>query len=113
MIDANAIRLKACRRRGGLDQAELARLVGTTHSTISRYESGRLRPDVGTLITYELIFDIPASTLLPDTTIANRRKTLARAHALKKRYERSSGALPATKVEFIRTLCHRLDGTSP
>jgi transcriptional regulator with XRE-family HTH domain len=113
MFDANAIRLKACRRRGGLDQAELAQLVGTSFSTISRFERGLVRPDTLTLITYELIFDIPAAKLLPDTTIDLKRRTRARATQLLKRCDNSPDRHPPGKVEFIRSLCSRLDGSSP
>ncbi|MHA6287140.1 helix-turn-helix domain-containing protein [Maricaulis sp. CAU 1757] len=110
MFDANAIRLKACRRRGGLDQAELAQLVGTSLSTISRIECGQVRPDTLTLLTYELIFDIPAANLLPDTTADLRRRTQARAAKLLKRCEQSRTTPLPAKVEFIKSICRRFDG---
>lgn len=113
MLDANAIRLKACRRRGGLDQTELSRLVGTSHSTVSRYERGQALPDTLTLITYELIFDIPASKLLPDASLSIRRRTLAQARYLLNRCQRDPDRHFRAKVEFIEQLCSRLDGSSP
>lgn len=113
MLDANAIRLKACRRRGALDQAELAQLMGTSYDTISRYECGRGRPDVFTLLTYELLFDIPASKLLPDTTHTLRRTVLERSERLLKRLARPSHRQCQAKVDFVRSLCQRLRSPSP
>tara|TARA_R110002073_G_scaffold69054_6_gene171330 strand:+ start:29320 stop:29661 length:342 start_codon:yes stop_codon:yes gene_type:complete len=113
MFNANSVRLRACRKRGGLDQAELSQLVGTSYSTISRFERGRTLPDIQTLITYELIFDIPAAKLLPDVTHAARRRTYERAARLLKRCNTSPTDHMRAKVEFIEAICSRLDGSSP
>ena len=50
MFNANSVRLRACRKRGGLDQAELSQLIGTSYSTVSRFERGESLPDVQQLI---------------------------------------------------------------
>ena len=50
MVDMNAARtLRDARRRSGLSLRELARRAGTSHATISAYESGRVVPAVDTL----------------------------------------------------------------
>jgi transcriptional regulator with XRE-family HTH domain len=41
--------IREARLRAGLKQAELARLVGSTQSSVARWEAGRARPSVETL----------------------------------------------------------------
>ena len=43
MTDAGEL-IKLCRKRAGLTQKELARLVGTTHTSISDYEIYNAEP---------------------------------------------------------------------
>jgi transcriptional regulator with XRE-family HTH domain len=40
------------RRRSGLSQAELARRMNTTQSTVARLESGRAQPSTRTLVRF-------------------------------------------------------------
>tara|TARA_R110000868_G_scaffold11516_7_gene56439 strand:+ start:41017 stop:41361 length:345 start_codon:yes stop_codon:yes gene_type:complete len=111
MFNANSVRLRACRKRGGLDQAELSQLIGTSYSTVSRFERGESLPDIRHLIAYEIIFDIPVSKMLPDTSVAVRNQTRERAARVLKRCRRSSDdRRRAIKVEFMEGLCRRLDG---
>jgi transcriptional regulator with XRE-family HTH domain len=109
MFNANAIRLKACRRRAGLDQIELAILTGAPFSTISRLERGHQLPDAKTLLCYELLFDIPAASILPDTTHGLSRFIHERAERLLKRCQRTPDRHHNAKVEFIQSLCERLE----
>tara|TARA_R110000868_G_scaffold162329_12_gene393492 strand:- start:15341 stop:15682 length:342 start_codon:yes stop_codon:yes gene_type:complete len=113
MLDANAIRLKACRRRSALDQAELAQLMGASFHTISRFECARTTPDTPILLSYDLIFDTPARQLLPTTRIALKRQILARATRTLKRLERAPHRHSCAKVEFVRSLCQRLREHAP
>jgi transcriptional regulator with XRE-family HTH domain len=113
MFNANAIRLRACRKRGGLDQVELAHLLGTSCSSVSRFERGLTIPETPTLIAYQLTFDIPASKILPDTTRRLRRQTLARLETLLKRTEASSDRAYTAKVEFLKSVRDRVSGDSP
>ena len=41
--------LRTARERAGLSQRELAKRAGTSHSTLSAYERGRIVPSVDTL----------------------------------------------------------------
>jgi len=108
MFNANAIRLKACRRRGGLDQAELSKLVGLrNYNTISRFERGVNLPDAPVLIAYELIFDIPVATLLPDTSRIVRKHTYLRAVRLLKHCKASPNDCQ-NKIEFLEDVCQKL-----
>jgi transcriptional regulator with XRE-family HTH domain len=47
-VHAGAV-LRSARRRSGLSLRELARLAGTSHSTLAAYENGRKVPSVETL----------------------------------------------------------------
>ena len=49
---AIARQLIAARSRAGLNQAEVARKMGTTQSTVARLESGKRLPSVGSLSRY-------------------------------------------------------------
>lgn len=113
MINANTIRLRACRKRCGLDQAELAELLGCNFHSLSRCERGLFLPNSEILLTYEIVFDIPASKLLPDTTARLRRITYRKAERLLKRCHASEGRSASVKVDFLEKLCHRLEQPSP
>lgn len=41
--------LRSARRRAGLSTRELARRAGTSHATVSAYETGRKSPSIDTL----------------------------------------------------------------
>jgi len=112
MFHANSIRLRACRKRAGFDQAELANLVGRNVHSFINIENGRFLPDTQSLIAYETLFDIPASSLLPDTRANVRRVTYERAQRLLKRCESNLSGHTRTKVEFLEALCRRLDGSN-
>jgi transcriptional regulator with XRE-family HTH domain len=45
------------RRRAGLSQAELARRMKTTQSTVARLESGRGQPSTRTLVRFLVVFE--------------------------------------------------------
>ncbi|WP_394692375.1 helix-turn-helix domain-containing protein [Hyphobacterium sp.] len=112
MFHANSIRLRACRKRAGFDQAELANLVGRNIHSFIGIETGRFLPDTQSLIAYEVLFDIPASSLLPDTRANVCRITYERAQKLLKRCKASPSRHTRSKVEFLENLCHRLDGSA-
>ena len=110
MFHANSIRLRACRKRAGFDQAELANLVGRNVHSFIGIENGRFLPDTQTLIAYEILFEIPASSLLPDTKANVRRVTYERAKRLLKRCENNPSQHTRTKADFLEKLCRRLEG---
>lgn len=51
----------------GITQAELAQAVNTTKNTISRWESGILKPTLGSVAALARFFGIPVSQMLPQT----------------------------------------------
>ena len=108
MINANAIRLRACRRRGGLDQADLAHLLGISRHAVSRLERGLATPSAELLIRYELIFEIPAVHVLPDTRIVLSRQIHARAERALQRCRASKSDAMRQKAIFFQAICGRL-----
>jgi len=111
MHTSNTVRLGACRKRAGLDQAELAHLAGVhVRSGISRLETGSRLPDARTLIAYELLFGHKAQTLLPDTARGERRRILSFAKLLLRRIDRSVVSQPKAKIAFLKALIARLEG---
>jgi transcriptional regulator with XRE-family HTH domain len=110
MLNSNCIRLKACRKRGGLDQAELAQLVGLRlSSAISRLEGGQRTPDARTLIAYEIVFARAGSELLTQTARDERHAILNRARRLLLKCQNSPSHLWNQKVEFLEDLIARLE----
>lgn len=66
-------RLKECRLRRGLQQDELARLLKTNASTMSRIENGKKQPDPEMIIMIAELFNVSTDYLLglvddPNTT---------------------------------------------
>lgn len=112
MLDANTIRLRACRKRANLDQVELARLLGTSFLHISRFERGIQFPDATVLIAYEIVFGLPPTTLLPDTNLRQRRCVLERAQQIAKRLSHASPDKVDAKMRFLDELIERLDPSS-
>ena len=111
MLNSNSIRLKACRRRSGLDQAELAELVGVSPAVaVSKYERGERLPALSALIAYEIAFEMPVTKLLPDAQRAEEERMLRRAGALMARLKRSQTRASAHKVSFLSALVRRLEG---
>ena len=72
--------LKMFRKRTGLTQTELARLLGCrSGSKVGRYERGRRTPSFETMLTYEVVFRVTLASLFAGPF----RRTLAgvRKHA--------------------------------
>jgi len=57
-------RLRAAREKAGLDQAELARLVGLDQSTLNHYERHRRRPDFQRLTDICKHLDVTTDSLI-------------------------------------------------
>lgn len=62
-----AERLKEARKSAKLSQEALAKSIGRTKSTISRWESGERNPKMFEMVELEKILGVPAETLLYGT----------------------------------------------
>jgi DNA-binding XRE family transcriptional regulator len=65
-------KLRAARQRTGLSQADVAHLIRTSRSMLSRYERGTREPDVVTAMTLSLLYDLPLNKLFPRQGTLNR-----------------------------------------
>jgi DNA-binding XRE family transcriptional regulator len=66
-------RLRVARQRTGLSQTDVAHLIGTSRSMLSRYERGTRDPDVVTAMTLSLLYNLPLNKLFPQRGALNRR----------------------------------------
>ncbi|HIS33135.1 MAG TPA: methyltransferase domain-containing protein [Candidatus Limivivens intestinipullorum] len=57
-------KLAELRKRKGLTQQELAEILGVSHQTISRWETGAVLPDVSILPQISMYFDVSVDALL-------------------------------------------------
>ena len=57
-------RIAVLRRNAGLSQAEMARILGVSPSTVGMYEQGRRQPAVETLVQLAELFHVSTDFLL-------------------------------------------------
>ena len=98
--------LRTYRRRSGLSQEEVARLLGATTGTkVSRYENFKRQPAVITVFAYEIIFNRPVRDLFAGTYATVCRDVRARAARLVKTLVTDSpNPRVARKIELLRTI---------
>ena len=65
-------RLRALRKEAGLSQAELARLTGTTKSSVNMYERGEREPGLERLEVFANYFNVDMDYLLGKSDIKNK-----------------------------------------
>ena len=66
-------RLILMRKEWELDQAELAKIMGTSRETISRWERGSASPDIPKLLRLARIFGVSVSYLIGETDVRSPR----------------------------------------
>lgn len=62
-------RIKEARKKAGLTQAELAKMLGVSNSFIAQYENDLRKPKIETLQRIAVELEISPTALLPDSTI--------------------------------------------
>jgi transcriptional regulator with XRE-family HTH domain len=70
-------RLKALRLEKRLMQEELAKIIKTTNATISKYENGRIEPNLETLQLLAEHFDVSVDYILDKTNVRHQHDVLA------------------------------------
>lgn len=94
MSEAYRSFLRSYRRRSGLTQSELAYLVGLSDgSCVSKFECLRREPDLKTAMACEVILQVSAQDLFPDTARKVELQVRQRADVL---YQKLIQALTAT-----------------
>ena len=61
-------RLRNLREGIGVSQEKLAKMLGTTQSSINRYENGQTEPPVELFRKYADMFDVSMDYILPEQT---------------------------------------------
>ena len=59
-------RLYKMRKRSGLTQNELAKMLNVTNKAVSKWENGKSKPGIGTIKKLAVIFKTPIESLLLD-----------------------------------------------
>ena len=75
-------RLKDLRKKRGLPQTELAKLVGVTSSTISQIESNQIYPSLPALIKMSEILSVKVSSFFGELDRASERVVFTPAQAM-------------------------------
>ncbi len=100
--------LRSHRKRSGLSQAEVAYLLGSkTGAHVCRHERRQQRPNLKTLIAYELLFQTPIRELYGGVRCEVERGVLKRARLLLQKL-RNNGPGKRT-VRKIQTLLRLLE----
>jgi transcriptional regulator with XRE-family HTH domain len=107
--------LRTFRKRTGLSQEEVAFLLGCqSGNKASRYERRTRRPNLETILAYELVFGAPARELFAGIFDDVAEATLKRAHALAGKLKESKANLLVTqKLETLDAINSGEGGTSP
>ena len=72
-----AIRLRELRKEKNMTQEELAKLINSTKANISKYETGKVEPNIETIRFFAEYFDVSIDYLLGDTNVRHHVDTLA------------------------------------
>ena len=105
--------LRTHRRRQGLSQADVARLLGAASGTkVSRYENFTRMPGALTVFAFEIVFNQPASELFAGRYDAIRLAVQERARRLLKDFDARPGP-PAGKTLRKRELCRAIVEARP
>src|SRR5262249_50669091 len=84
--------LRACRRRSGLSQSDVAYLLGTkTRAQVSRYERGWHAPPLRTALAFEALFGVPISKIFAGIYESVRRELKHRARELSLELQAQNG----------------------
>lgn len=82
------------RKRAGLSQSELGRLIGYGgKGSVSRHEKSLALPPLATALCYEAIFGVPVSDLFPGLKLTVRQAVEDRISEFERELQTSSGVL--------------------
>jgi transcriptional regulator with XRE-family HTH domain len=99
--------LKMFRRRSGLTQHEVARLLGCrSGSKVGRYELSRRKPTFETMLGYEVVFRVTLAHLFAGDYRHFLTRARKRARAIKRELVGTEPMTPLTKrkIEFLNEL---------
>lgn len=76
------LNIKEARKKSGLKQAELAKLVGVSENYITQIETGRKKPSLGLIDAISDALSVKISTLLAGEAIIDRIREELLAEAI-------------------------------
>ena len=94
-------KLPGSRKRWGLNQRDLAHLVGVSPSMISRYENGRMPPGARAILALEVIFGRSGRHLFPYVYSDVQDVVMRRAVKLDRILQRRFDPTSARKRELL------------
>jgi transcriptional regulator with XRE-family HTH domain len=98
--------LRTYRKRSGLSQDEVAFLLGCQNGTkVSRYERFSRKPNLETLLAYEMVFGAPARELFAGAYQKVERKICHRTQLLTRKLNRATPDKMATrKLQILKAI---------
>ena len=99
--------VRRTRRRWTLSQAELAHLLGTTQSVVSRLENGEAAPDLVLAFRLQAVFGHSPRALFPDLYCSAEDAAMARAAALDQSLGKREDYAAHTKRRLLASMVHR------
>lgn len=105
--------LRTYRRKNHLTQKDLAFLLSESDSSIvSRYEWGSRKPTVEFLLLYQILFDVPLSTLFPIHSGEIQELLIKRMEALITHLSTDcSGHRTSVRIEFLKSRIQALSAS--
>ena len=101
--------LRACRKRSGLTQDELAFLLGYRNGDqVSRFEWQSRKLNAETAFSLQALFDVPAHELLPGSYAEVEHNIIERANLLSRRLRLSANTVKTRqKLRFLAAVLAR------
>ena len=82
------------RKKAGLSQRELARLIGFADESVCRHERSESLPPLPTALSYEVIFGVPISELFPGLRLSVEEAVEKRITAFERELQERSARSP-------------------
>jgi transcriptional regulator with XRE-family HTH domain len=101
--------LTSLRKKSGLDQHELAYLLATSASTLSKVERDEVPPPADLLMGIEVVFGAAARRAFPRRYRNLEREIMARAARLFERLERREGQEAEQKRRHLLNMIERTE----
>ena len=102
--------LRTHRRKWGLTQTELAKLLGSkSRASVSRLECGKRTPSVESLLSCVVLFGADAPELFPHLYSHIEERVLRSAAAFLEELERDTSLKSARKRELLQLAAHFSD----
>ena len=107
------IRIRTMRQSRGMTQAELAKLIGQSQSSITMYETGRREPEFDVLEALADVFNVPMSAFVQKNEVSpndiDRLEALHQNPRLGLLFDRQR-QMSSKDIEFMLQMADRILG---